>query len=604
MKVNVKEFIKKHIFIIAIVGAVIFLAVFLSFLFKKVGDDVYIIEVNGEVKVGNTSDLHSLKNAEPGKKLTVDDIIVTNDKSSCVVAYSKKSAGQDNFLNIGENSQVMLFGKNAQGGYNFFLTYGSIICNMSVERSYRTNISSKLFNLYVDGTIVKTTYDSDETMGQVFTFDGNPQIQIIQPSGSVSRADKLLKNSVCAVTETEDGSIGFGYLNVGFGLNQLTAQDLRIMSGVAGQWSEKISFSVNEIEQAYQTAADLAKWTATEPVVTSFAQTEMSYISSEATTVPDGFDRYDDISSYDEYDKYYNETEYEGTRQALDPNVDVYYTAFIRQTVNDNTSVKTESVTTVPDDVSTAETGRTSRTSAPYDTIYTISGSEIHSSETTTPYSYNTASQSSLTTAEHTYTHVPSSEMSSVTTSPYETGAATTTETAAAPYQYETGYNIGEKPSIVTDGSYQPANPNSVYTVIFSYNDGGVEYWSIQLVRYGHSAIAPDEPIVPGKTFRGWDRDFSYVSSNMEIRAVFSNSGAVNDAEIRDTVVTPVKDTYTVNFYVENKLWRTLTVRRGETAVMKDVPVSKDDTLVFCGWSDALTNVRSDKNVFALFKTK
>ncbi len=586
-----KEFFKKYSFIFAIAATVIFLAIFLSFLFKKVGDDVYIIGVTGDVSIGSTADLHNTKPAAIGMKLSKDNIVVTNDKSSCILSYNKKADDRDNFINIGENSQIMIYDKNAQGGYKFFVTYGSVICNMPVERSYRTNISSKLFNLYVDGTITKTTYDNETNTGKVFTFDGNPQIQLIQPSGTTNAADKLLKNSVCAVSDAGDGTIAFGCLNVGFGLNELTAQDLKTMSGVASMWSEKISYGADEFERAFQTASDYAKWAVTDPAIIttlSAAQTEPPVISSDtyaadassATSVPEeyvestsssyvvptGATQTVPILSGNE-----DEDEVNGSTSVSDSDgVYVPYTAFTRQTMVDLESGEEPSVvTTVLEDKQETD----------------ISASRTNRPRETEPYSKHTETAVTTTPDKPATTTVTGGDSGHSTERPVTQAPAVTS-----------GYNTGTKPSIQTAPPSSVSMPKAYYTVIFSYKANGVEYWSVQIVKHGQAAIAPEEPVVPGKIFTGWNRDFSDITSDMEISAVFGGSG--------NQAATPVKDTYTVNFYVESKLWKTVTVKRGESVIIKEKPVASDKNLVFCGWSDDLTNIRSDKTVFALFRTK
>ncbi len=587
-----KEFFKKYSFIFAIAATVIFLAIFLSFLFKKVGDDVYIIGVTGDVSIGSTADLHNTKPAAIGMKLSKDNIVVTNDKSSCILSYNKKADDRDNFINIGENSQIMIYDKNAQGGYKFFVTYGSVICNMPVERSYRTNISSKLFNLYVDGTITKTTYDNKTNTGKVFTFDGNPQIQLIQPSGTTNAADKLLKNSVCAVSDAGDGTIAFGCLNVGFGLNELTAQDLKTMSGVASMWSEKISYGADEFERAFQTASDYAKWVVTDPAsitTLSAAQTEPPVISSDtyaadassATSVPEEYVE-STSSSYvvptgatqtvpilsdgDEDEDKINDS----TSVSDSDGVYVPYTAFTRQTMVDLESGEEPSVvTTVPEDRQETD----------------ISASRTNRPRETEPYSKHTETAVTTTPDKPVTTTVTGGSSDYSTDKPVTQAPAVTS-----------GYNTGTKPSIQTAPPSSVSMPKAYYTVIFSYKANGVEYWSVQIVKHGQAAIAPEEPVVPGKIFTGWNRDFSDITSDMEISAVFGGSG--------NQAATPVKDTYTVNFYVESKLWKTVTVKRGESVIIKEKPVASDKNLVFCGWSDDLTDIRSDKTVFALFRTK
>lgn len=600
---NVLEFIKKHSLVVAIVGAILFLVIFLSFLFKKVGDDVYIIDVSGDVSIGSAADLKVLTPAQVGMKLKEGNIIVTKDKSSCVVAYSKRSGGKDNFVNIAEDSQVMLYSKNSQGGYNFFVTYGSLICNMPVDRSYRTNISSRLFNVYVDNTITKISYDEKTTMGKVFTFDGNPQIQLVQPSGSLGASEKLLKNSVCAVTADEDGVIGFGYLNIGFGLNDLTAQDLRVMSGLANTWSEKIAYDVNEIEQAYQTADDVSKWIVEQPVISTNApvSTDTQPVIPSETYVTGGFlgDEEDpDVTTSPDVHSLSGD---QGTRRPYDPNSAIYYTEFYRK-------AEETTVTTVPTEVT--ETEKTARTTAPYGSetskFTTTARTERTTTQrpvttTTAPYTYEVPYKTYAPVTNYTYPQTTTAYYPSYTqtqyyppqTSPYSPG--TPAPSATQPYVTSTYYNTGTKPVIETTVPSAPLDPNAIFTVIFSYTVDDVEYWSVQLVKCNHAAILPEEPEVPGRTFLGWDADVKHITSNIEIHAVFDDSTGM-------VVVTPVKETYTVDFYVDSLLWKSVEVKSGDSVELNEIPVV--DGKIFCGWSDSLTDIRADTTVFALFSDK
>lgn len=586
-----KEFIKKHALPIAIVGAVIFLAIFLSFIFHRVGDDVYIVGVNGTVNIGNSSDLNNLKPAAVGMRLSKNDIIVTNDMSSCVVSYNKKATEKDNFVNVGENSQVMIYDRNSQGGYKFFITYGSVICNMPIDKSYRTNISTKTFNVFADGTITKISYNSADNVGKVFTFDGNPRLQIIQPSGSTNAAEKLLKNSVCAVSKMDDGTIGFGCLNVGFGLNSLTAQDLKVMSGVANVWSEKISYGVNEFEQAFQTASDYAKWTVTDPAVISTADSVAeSLINSDTyipeTSVPEMFTGSDEVTAETTVgetkptaatqtvpEKFMDYDDEDVTRPSSEETgLSLPITTFHRETVINLDDNDVKIVTTVPEDRdedNSSSSTRGTRVTEPYDkeTIVTAGSNDSH--QTTTASTTRPGSAS--------------------TTRPNKPASTSSPKTTTAP-----SYNTGTKPVINTTVPNTPADPNGVYTVIFSYSVGDTEYWSVQLVKYGQSAIAPATPVVPGKKFVGWSREYNRVTSNMEIIALFVESdGSVSE-----------NDTFTVNFYVDSRLWKTVTVKRGDSIKLNQIPDFDDKSLVFCGWSDSLTDIQSDMTVFSLFRTK
>jgi len=71
--------------------------------------------------------------------------------------------------------------------------------------------------------------------------------------------------------------------------------------------------------------------------------------------------------------------------------------------------------------------------------------------------------------------------------------------------------------AIIRTGSEEPA-PVAYYTVTF-LADGSVI--STQEVEEGSAATAPEAPAKDGYTFTGWDKDFSNVTSNLTVNAVY-----------------------------------------------------------------------------------
>ena len=489
------------------------LVVLFTVLFSNAGDTMYIVSMTGDVQVGTAVDLSDRQPAQVGMALTSGSIVMTGDKSSCVLAYKSDISNKDNCLNINKNSQVHLYKTNKDSGFDVVLANGSVICNMSENTNIDTTIATNSYNFYAANTIAKVDYDLGTTSGKVFVFDGNPVIQIIQPSGSTGKMETLLKNSVCAVRNLDDGTVGFGCLNTGFGLNEFSAQDLRTMSGIASVWSERVSYNVGDFERAFQTAKDYGDYT------TVTAATLAAII--EPTVVYT--DEIDTIESKDE-------------------------------TVEVTTAVTTVSepiVTTVSTPVSSsaATVASTSVTTS----VITTSAS----SRTSVPYT--TSKQAEKTT---------SSSVSTKSTTPVTT---TTPKTSASSKSTTTAVKV---------------DPDATYTVIFTYTEGDKQFWAMQLVKRGQSAVAPEIPDVEGKYFVQWDRDFSCVTSDMTVTGIFADG------------VKPATD-HTVKFYVDDVLWKIVTVKHGGNVKLADLPMFDGKT--FVGWSESVVNVTKDLTVFALF---
>ena len=118
------------------------------------------------------------------------------------------------------------------------------------------------------------------------------------------------------------------------------------------------------------------------------------------------------------------------------------------------------------------------------------------------------------------------------------------------------------------------------YTVVF-YGKGGDEL-SRQSVDWKGAAVAPEAPAVEGYTFKGWDTDFSQVTTDLIVNAEYE----VN--------------TYTVRFYDhEGNLLTTQTVNWNEKAVEPLLPDWAGHS--FTAWSVEFDHVKSDLDIKPIY---
>lgn len=125
---------------------------------------------------------------------------------------------------------------------------------------------------------------------------------------------------------------------------------------------------------------------------------------------------------------------------------------------------------------------------------------------------------------------------------------------------------------------YAKWNPLS-YTVKFLVNGNEI---TSQNVFYGSDAIAPDDPSIEGHTFKGWDKAFTNVKSNLEVNALFE------------------KETYTVKFMDGAKELASQSVKYGEAATAPENVVKAGYT--FKKWDKDFSNVKSHLIVNAEFE--
>ncbi len=116
------------------------------------------------------------------------------------------------------------------------------------------------------------------------------------------------------------------------------------------------------------------------------------------------------------------------------------------------------------------------------------------------------------------------------------------------------------------------------YTVTF-ISDGSIV--NIQTVEHGSDATKPIDPSKDGYTFEGWDKEYTNVTSDLEVTAQYK-----------------IKE-YTVTFISDGETIDTQTIEHGKSATLPEDP-SKDG-YTFKGWVGEYTLVTQDSEVVASF---
>ena len=130
-----------------------------------------------------------------------------------------------------------------------------------------------------------------------------------------------------------------------------------------------------------------------------------------------------------------------------------------------------------------------------------------------------------------------------------------------------------------------PDSPDPYFTVTFQDWDSTV--LKTEQVELGKSATAPVDPVREGYTFKGWDKDFSNVQSDLTVTALYEKNA--------------VEPTYfTVTFLDwDGTVLKTEQVEQGKSATAPAVPTREGYT--FKGWDKDFSNVQSDLTVTAQY---
>ena len=120
------------------------------------------------------------------------------------------------------------------------------------------------------------------------------------------------------------------------------------------------------------------------------------------------------------------------------------------------------------------------------------------------------------------------------------------------------------------------------YTVTFM---DGKTVLKTEKVQHGSAATAPEVPEQDGKTFKGWDKDFSKVTSDLTINAVYD------------------VDTFTVTFKDGEKVLETQTVEYEAAAIAPDTArLSPPEGMHFAKWDKDFSKVTEDIEVSAVYE--
>ncbi len=120
------------------------------------------------------------------------------------------------------------------------------------------------------------------------------------------------------------------------------------------------------------------------------------------------------------------------------------------------------------------------------------------------------------------------------------------------------------------------------YNVTF-LNWDGTQLGAVQSVTYGSAAVAPAVPARNGYVFAGWSADFSNVTGDMTIKAMYAKEGQ-----------------YLVTFTDwDNSTLKCEIVDAGGSATAPEDPVREG--YIFTGWSGSYTNVNADLTIQALY---
>lgn len=511
------------------------------------GYGLYISSVSGDVVISNAE---GTTQAAAETFLATGDALTVNAGGSCTLIYRTRDNYDQNYIVLEPATQVLATGKyTGKSDDELYLNRGSVMVSALNKSKKNIIIRTASASVTTKDAAMRIAYELGEgtTTTLAASFGGSSEIQLYDALGNAVDRDgmklqspEVLGEGLSAKVVSSGDVPSFEYLNIKTDLSAYNADTLKELLTISAFHDGMLSFTAAEIKAAYDAAP--TEDPADEPEVPEESVTEETTV----TTVPE-------TSETEETTIPSEETTVTTTTPAQTTTAYTTTTAATTQapqTTAQTTSTASGKMITVyviiDDEITMQEVPYGGNATQPADPVVEgkrfvgWDGSFTNITEETTisaifedDASVTTASTS--VTFDTTETTTSDSRMFTVTV--VVNGNATTQQvayggSAVLPAVNIPGYvfmgwdrspdNITENCTItailVPDGSTTDTSATT-YTVTFVVD--GVSY--PVTVSAGSSAVAPVSPTINsrGQTFIGWDTDFSNVTHDLTVTALF-----------------------------------------------------------------------------------
>lgn len=511
------------------------------------GYGLYISSVSGDVVISNAE---GTTQAAAETFLATGDALTVNAGGSCTLIYRTRDNYDQNYIVLEPATQVLATGKyTGKSDDELYLNRGSVMVSALNKSKKNIIIRTASASVTTKDAAMRIAYELGEgtTTTLAASFGGSSEIQLYDALGNAVDRDgmklqspEVLGEGLSAKVVSSGDVPSFEYLNIKTDLSAYNADTLKELLTISAFHDGMLSFTAAEIKAAYDAAPTEAP--ADEPEVPEESVTEETTV----TTIPE-------TSETEETTIPSEETTVTTTTPAQTTSAYTTTTAATTQapqTTAQTTSTASGKMITVyviiDDEITMQEVPYGGNATQPADPVVEgkrfvgWDGSFTNITEETTisaifedDASVTTASTS--VTFDTTETTTSDSRMFTVTV--VVNGNATTQQvayggSAVLPAVNIPGYvfmgwdrspdNITENCTItailVPDGSTTDTSATT-YTVTFVVD--GVSY--PVTVSAGSSAVAPVSPTINsrGQTFIGWDTDFSNVTHDLTVTALF-----------------------------------------------------------------------------------
>lgn len=501
---------------------------------------LYITSVYGKVSLTD-EDVNAATASD--KAIPAGSVITVGEDSHCTLAYKGKKNSDANFIVVGANSQILV--SNEFDGKNdgeLFLRRGTVIGNFIGEDKSSVNVRTADAMITMAGSVAKASYYTNEFMSytDIYTVMGQNDIQLYDAAGSPVNDPELQITPLCGRIVSDEGP-AFEWLNVPFDLREFSAFDLKQLLTISAIVGEDFPLNTEELKTVYNEKNGDA--------------------DSGADPVPDVPEPPPEVTTVTEDTSVPENTASPNTETTLPGQTTIrVITRPPQTTVSSQQSGTT--VTTVPDDTETSDSDDPDDTDDNGDISEPTGSREYH-----TVIIYINGEETIQEVAHGDSAVKPADpDIDGLTFIGWDSSFDNITEDTVITALF----------SEIIDGGGGSADTVHTVTVIINGKSSTIS------VEHGQSANLPANVIVEGYIFKGWDKDFSIITSDITITAILE----------------PDNMPHIVTFVIDGSNY-TVQVEHGGTAVPPYIP--REDT-GFIGWDKQLSNITADTTITAVYK--
>lgn len=249
----------KSVKIAIVAGAITICAIIATVLIVSSGVGNYglfITDFSGQVDITVTG--QGSASAVNGAKLDKNSIVTVLADSYCKLTYVSKDNSKDNYIYLEPNSQIIISDDfDGKADKDIFLLQGTVINNSDKKAKANINVrtNSAYFTTGSSVSEIKVTKTDEGDITDFYCFKGNNSIQMFDVLGSEIEQLQHIVEKKKGCIKVKDSVPYFDYLNIDFELSDLSSYSLKELVAISN-FIDDFTYSTAELRDAYKNAPE------------------------------------------------------------------------------------------------------------------------------------------------------------------------------------------------------------------------------------------------------------------------------------------------------------------------------------------------------------